>query len=129
MIRVLLADDDERYLRTLQAFLGMHDDIEIVGCASSGSEAVHMEDLLRPDITVMDVFMENVDGITATGAIVRRNPLASVLMLTAGDDFNLRQRSRQVGAAGFITKGEAVARLVPELRQIVEARGRRAELT
>jgi DNA-binding NarL/FixJ family response regulator len=74
VIRVLIADDHELMRGGLRAMLGAHDDIEIVGEASDGGEAVDRAVELRPDVVIMDIRMPRVDGIEATRRLAAQGP-------------------------------------------------------
>jgi DNA-binding NarL/FixJ family response regulator len=74
--------------------------------SSDGDEAVKQFALHRPDLVIMDIRMERMDGIAATRAIRRQSPLAQVVMMTQYDDDDLRTAARDAGAAGYILKDD-----------------------
>lgn len=106
-IRVLLADDDERYVRTLAAFLGLHDDIEVVGVSPDGRAAVEDYGRLTPDVVVMDAYMPEMDGVQAAAAIRAVAPNARIVMLSAHDTAELRERAAEAGVLRFVSKQDA----------------------
>jgi DNA-binding NarL/FixJ family response regulator len=114
-IRVLLADDDERYGRTLATFLGLHDDIEVVGVSPDGRQAVEDYGRLDPDVVVMDAYMPVMDGVQAAAAMRVADPHARVVMISAHDTAELRQRAAEAGVASFVSKQDA-RDLVAEIR-------------
>jgi DNA-binding NarL/FixJ family response regulator len=113
-IRVLVADDQHMVRAGLSLILLPHADIEVVGEASDGDEAVELTRRLRPDVVLMDVRMPRVDGIEATRRIlapgVQHHP--SVLVLTTFDLDEYVYRALRAGAAGFMLKDEPPDRLV-----------------
>ena len=120
-IRVLLVDDDERYVRTLAAFLRTHDDLDVVGTSMSGQDAIGAFDRLKPDVVVMDAYMPEMDGIEATRAITAAKPNARIIMLTAHDTTDLKDRALKAGAAGFLSKQNAARDLPAEIRLVATA--------
>lgn len=134
-IRVLLADDQPLLRSGFALILSTEDDIEVVGQAADGAEAVEAVDRTRPDVVLMDVQMPVLDGIEATRAIVDRGA-AKVLILTTFDRDDYLFDALEAGASGFLLKNadpddlvEAVravahghALLAPEVTQRVIAR-------
>src|SRR5436190_3783009 len=82
-IRVLLVDDHPMLRRRLAAFLSVFDDLELVGEAGGGANAIRLCAQLRPDVVLMDVLMPDMDGATATKAIREQLPQTQVLALTS----------------------------------------------
>lgn len=118
-IRVLLADDDERYARTLATFLGMHDGIEVAGVSPDGRAAVEDYGQLTPDVVVMDAYMPEMDGVQAAAAIRVADPDARIVMLSAHDTAELRKRAAEAGIARFVSKRDA-RDLVDEIRSAMQ---------
>ena len=85
-IRVLLCDDQEELAESIQSVLSTCGDIEVVGIASDGFQAVKAVDTLSPDVVLMDIRMPNMNGVVATQEIKRKNPQTKVLVLTTFDD-------------------------------------------
>lgn len=124
MIRVLLVDDQTIVRAGLSVILGAEDDIEIVGEAADGAEAVRLTRQLRPDVVCMDIRMPGTDGIQATRAIAADPALSSeVLMLTTFDIDEDVFASLEAGAAGFLLKGADEATLLAAIRSVAAGDG------
>ncbi|NTU78127.1 MAG: response regulator transcription factor [Chloroflexales bacterium] len=115
-IRVLLADDHAVVRGGLRFYLAGADDIEIVGEAASGLEALALVAALAPDVVVMDVMMPEMDGITATRELRRRFPKVRVLALTSFSEGELVQRALQAGAIGYLLKDTQAGELGAAIR-------------
>ena len=111
-ISVLIADDHALFVEALEAILSADDRIAVVGNATNGEEAVRLTTELEPDVVLMDISMPVLDGIEATRAIRAARPESSVLMLTGSSSNTDVDRSRRVGAAGYITKDRIAADLI-----------------
>jgi DNA-binding NarL/FixJ family response regulator len=116
-IRVLVVDDVDESRQILRRALGFDEDIEVVGEASSGVEAVGQTETLRPDVVLMDVRMPGGDGILATEQITRRFPGVHVIALTAHDDQESVREMLTAGAAGYLVKGASVDDLMGAVRR------------
>jgi DNA-binding NarL/FixJ family response regulator len=117
VIRVLLADDQQLIRAGLRMLCDAQSDMEVVGEADNGREAVSLAERLSPDLTVMDLRMPGIDGITATGRIVAARPAARVLVLTTfGDDDHLYP-ALTAGACGFLLKDASPAELLDGIRR------------
>jgi CheY-like chemotaxis protein len=103
-IRVLLVDDHAVVRSGLRAFLELLDDIEIVGEAADGAEAVRQVAVLTPDVVVMDLLMPNMDGIAATAAIRHSHPDVEVLALTSFIEEDKVTAALEAGASGYLLK-------------------------
>src|SRR5262249_60439835 len=120
-IRVLIADDHRLFAQALEATLTAESTIEVVGRARNGAEALEMTIDIAPDVVLMDISMPVMDGIEATRRIREVRPEACVLMLTGSHAAADVDRSRDAGAAGYVTKDRIASELVDA---IVEAAGR-----
>jgi DNA-binding NarL/FixJ family response regulator len=116
-IRVLIADDQSLVRAGFRLVLENHDDIEVVGEASNGHEAVHSAGRLQPDVVLMDIRMPELDGIAATAQITERHP-ARVLVLTTYDLDEYVYDALQAGASGFLLKDTPPEQLAGGIRAV-----------
>ncbi|MGW6276247.1 response regulator [Kribbella sp. NPDC055071] len=119
MIRVLIVDDHAIVRTGLSQLLGTADDIELVGAAGDGAEAVTMAAELRPDVVLMDLSMPGTDGIAATGQIVAADPEVHVLVLTSFSDQARILDALQAGAEGYLLKHSEPEVILAGVREIV----------
>jgi two-component system response regulator DegU len=103
-IRVLVADDQEIYREMMLSTLAEEDDLEVVGEASNGEEAIEKCRQLGPDIILLDINMPKMNGIQATKTIVETCPATKVVILSAFDDDQYVLQLARVGAKGYILK-------------------------
>ena len=120
-VRVALADDQELVRTGLRLILSAEPDLEVVGEAVDGAEAVALARELRPDVLLMDIRMPNLDGIAATRRITQLQPATRVVMLTTFDRSQLLYDALVAGASGFLLKDVPRAQLVGGVRAV--ARG------
>jgi DNA-binding NarL/FixJ family response regulator len=121
LIRVVLADDHAVVRAGLRAVLGVAKDIEIIGEAKNGREAVDMAERFKPDVVVMDLSMPDLDGTAATKEIVAKGLAARVLVLTMHAEEDYLVPLMEAGAAGYLVKSAADRDLVDAVRAV--ARG------
>ena len=117
-IRVLIADDHRLFAEALDAILASEPEIEVVGRARNGQEAVEQALALKPDVILMDIAMPVVDGVEATKRIRKKLKRACVLMLTGSNSRTDVARAREAGAAGYVTKDKIAAQLVDAIREL-----------
>src|SRR3712207_6080907 len=103
-VRVLIADDHSVVRQGLQMFLGLDPEIEVIGEAEDGVQAVRMAKQLRPDVVLMDLLMPQMDGIQATAAIRREVPDTEVLALTSVLEDEKVVGAVRAGAIGYLLK-------------------------
>ena len=115
-IRVLLVDDQELFREGLETLLSVHADIQVVGQARNGREAVDVATRARPDVVLMDVRMPLLDGIRATRLLAEVLPRCRVIVLTTFDDDEYVFDALRAGAAGYLLKDVPSARLVEAIR-------------
>ncbi|MEV6635557.1 response regulator transcription factor [Actinoplanes sp. NPDC051470] len=120
MIRVLLADDHQMVRTGFRVILDLEDDIEVIGEASDGAQAIDLAGSLRPDVVLMDVEMPGTDGLAATRRITTRDG-PRVLILTTFDRDEYLFEALQAGASGFLLKNGTPEALTEAVR--VVARG------
>ena len=124
MIRLLIADDQAVVRAGLSVILGAEPDIEVVGEAIDGADAVRLAKELRPDLICMDIRMPGMDGIAATRTITADPELeADVLILTTFDVDADVFAALEAGAAGFLLKGADEATLLAAIRSVAAGEG------
>ena len=121
--RVVVADDNGTYGVLLSRYLSSQPDLEVVGLAYDGTEAIRMATTLRPDLVVMDLRMPGVDGFEATRVLNESQPDVKVIALTAYGAGDSERRAAEAGAVAFLPKAEVDRKLI-ELIRTVGARGR-----
>lgn len=117
-IRVLIVDDHAILREGIRALLALQDDIDIVGEAAEGKEAVDKARQLEPDVVLMDVAMPLMDGLEATRRIRKENPRTKILILTQYDNKEYVLSSIKSGASGCIPKRAVVSELVSAIRAV-----------
>jgi two-component system, NarL family, response regulator LiaR len=118
MIRVLIADDHPLVRQGLRTYLETIDDIDVVGEATEGEEAVRLTSDLEPDVVVMDLAMPIVDGIEATRRIVEALPTMKVIALTSFATDDKVFPAIQAGAVGYLLKEAEPAELAEAIRKV-----------
>lgn len=103
-IRILIADDHPMFRFGLRALLSAESDMEVVGEATTGQEAVILATSLKPDLILMDINLPQLNGIEATRQIVKKNPAVGILIITMFEDDTVFA-ALQAGARGYLLKG------------------------
>jgi DNA-binding NarL/FixJ family response regulator len=103
-IRVLIVDDHAMVRRGMRDFLGLHDDLEVVGEAADGMAALEATAALQPDVVVMDLMMPGLDGIGATAELKARYPAVEVVAITSFIEEDRITAAIEAGASGFLLK-------------------------
>ena len=119
-IRVLVADDHAIVRMGLIALLAIDGDIEVVGEAEDGAEAVKLAESTKPDVVIMDIMMPVMDGIDATAEIVKRVPGAKVLVLTTSNSSDDYSGALAAGARGIVVKRAANMELLSSIRKVAD---------
>lgn len=119
-IKLLIADDHNLVREGISAIMRMQDDIDVVGEASDGLEAVNMTETLCPDIVLMDISMPKLGGFEATVEIKRRFPDTKIIVLTQHDDTEYIGRFLKAGVSGYIVKKALGSDLVAAVRAVAE---------
>jgi NarL family two-component system response regulator LiaR len=117
VISVLIADDHPFVRHGLRTYLETLDDLEVVGEASDGSEAVELAGQLLPEVVLMDLVMPELDGVEATRAIRAASPSTKVIVLTSFDDDEKVFPAIKAGAAGYLLKDVHPAELAEAVRK------------
>ena len=118
MIRVLVADDQATVRDGLVTLLGLLPDVEVIGAAADGEEAVALTTATHPDVVLMDLRMPNLDGVAATERIVAQAPGTAVLVLTTYADDDSLAGALRAGAHGYLTKDAGRVELAAAVRAV-----------
>ena len=117
-IRVLIADDQRVVRDGLSMLVALIDDVEVVGTACDGAEAVRLAEDHRPDVVLMDLRMPGTDGIAATANLRQRLPATRVLVLTTYADEDAIVPALQAGARGYLTKDASAEQIEAAIRAV-----------
>ncbi|MDO9348294.1 MAG: response regulator, partial [Anaerolineales bacterium] len=130
-IRVLIVDDNAETRENIRKLLQFESNIEVVGAAKSGREAIQLSQEITPDVVLMDINMPDMDGIAATEEIRKHTPSIQVVILSVQGDQNYMRRAMLVGARDFLTKPPMPDDLTATIRRAGavarEERGKRAQ--
>jgi DNA-binding NarL/FixJ family response regulator len=122
MIRVLIADDDELFLESLQALIDRQPELRVVATAANGVEAIERAEELEPEAVVLDLHMPLLDGVSALARLRETRPHVCLIALTGDSDPKLHRAAEQAGADAVLEKHEMARGLVDRI-----ARGRREQ--
>jgi NarL family two-component system response regulator LiaR len=115
-IRIMVVDDHPITRAGLTLFLKAHNDLSLVGEASSGEEAVALCEKVSPDVVLMDLKLPGIDGVSAMLAIRERHPQVQVIVLTSYPDPSFVEHAVQEGAVGYLLKNVSAQELVDAIR-------------
>jgi DNA-binding NarL/FixJ family response regulator len=118
MIRLLVVDDQDIFRQDLAILLSAEGDLDVVGQASHGREAIAFTQHLQPDVILMDVRMPLCNGVAATREIMQRYPWIRILVLTTFDDDEYVWQSLQAGALGYLLKHTPIEQIVTAIRSV-----------
>jgi pilus assembly protein CpaE len=128
VIRVLIVDDIPETRENLKKMLYFESDIEIVGAAASGEEAIELSKQTRPHIVLMDINMPGLDGISASEAITRDVSFAQIIMMSVQSEADYLRRSMLAGARDFLTKPFTMDELISTVRRVYEIHAKPAAM-
>jgi DNA-binding NarL/FixJ family response regulator len=117
-VRVLLVDDQPLVRSGLRVLMADHPDLEVVGEAATGAEALRLVGEVSPDVVVMDVRMPGMDGIEATRRITAGSAMTRVLVLTTFDEDDYLYGALRAGASGFVVKDMALDDILAAIRVV-----------
>src|ERR1051325_8395838 len=116
-IRVLIVDDVSETRENVRKLLQFESDVDVVGVARTGKEAIQVSQELNPDVVLMDINMPDMDGIAATEAIRAKQPAVQVIILSVQSDNNYMRKAMLVGARDFLTKPPMGDELISAIRR------------
>ena len=122
-IRVLVVDDHAVVRSGIEYSLMAIDDIELVGSADKGADAVRLCEELQPDVVLMDMIMPEMDGVSATRAVLKRCPQVRVIALTSFQEGSLVQKALQAGAISYLLKDVGMEELAAAIRSAARGQG------
>jgi NarL family two-component system response regulator LiaR len=123
MIRVMIVDDHTMVREGLKILLSTTDDLEVVGEAANGPEALRICASIQPDVVLMDIVMPGMDGVTTTGHLLEDCPGARVIALTSFADEESVERALEAGAISYLLKDASPQKLAQAIREAFEGRG------
>lgn len=115
-IRVMIVDDHTMVRKGLSTFLKVYDDLELAGEAESGEDAIRLCGEMKPDVVLMDMLLEGMDGAAATREIRQQYPQVQVIVLTSFREVKLIQRALEAGAIGYLIKNVQADELAQAIR-------------
>jgi len=121
-IKVLIADDNAKFIESVKKLLANDQDIEVIGEAREGKEAVLKAKELKPDIVLMDVRMPGMNGLEATRELNQIMPEVKTIILTIYDIDEYRDAAENSGAFGFVLKKSMRNKLIQTIRETFESR-------
>jgi len=121
-IRIMLVDDHAVVRSGLSAFLSVNPDLELVGEAENGEQAVVRANALKPDVILMDLMMPVMDGVAATMAIKKQNPGIQIIALTSFQEDELVQSALKAGAVGYLMKNVTARELAAAIKSARDGR-------
>src|SRR5512133_1324275 len=114
--RIMLVDDHAVVRSAFGAFRSVNPDLELVGEAENGEQAVVRANILKPDVILMDLMMPVMDGVTATGAIKKQNPSIQIIALTSFQEDELVRNAMKAGAVGYLMKNVTARELAAAIQ-------------
>ena len=117
-MRILVADDQEAVRKRVCAALTAHEGFEVCGEASNGKEAVEKAKELNPDLILLDITMSVLNGLDAARQIRAFAPETPIVILSVHKSRQLMEEARKIGVQGYVTKGEAVQKLIQAVETV-----------
>jgi len=119
IVRTLIVDDNATFRRRVKEFLASEPDIEVIGEAADGQEAILKARALHPDLVLMDVRMPGTNGLDATRQLKEEMPELRVIILTIYELQEYREAALASGANGYVVKKSLIEELVPVIREVM----------
>jgi DNA-binding NarL/FixJ family response regulator len=126
-VRVLIVDDQDIIRVGLSLVIEEFDDIQLIGSAANGMEALQLCKTLKPDVVLLDLLMPGMDGITTISNIRTVYPKARIVVLTSSDDERLIQRALHAGALSYLVKNVTVPALIDAIRAATQGKSTLAQ--
>lgn len=117
-IRVLLVDDNPKFLQMMADVLALVSDFQVVGAVPSGREALAKIEQLQPDLVLVDMAMPGLDGLEVTRRIKKQPAAPRVIILTLHSDLEYQQAAQAAGADGYVVKWDLGVQLLPLIRSL-----------
>lgn len=117
-IRVMIVDDHPAVRLGLSTFLDLCDDLELIGEAENGQQAVELIERKKPDVVLMDLVMPIMDGVTATHIIHQRYPYVQVIVLTSTVDYDIIDKAIAAGARSYMLKDVSIDTMADAIRSV-----------
>lgn len=118
-VRVLIADDHDVVRRGIRSVLSSEPNLEIIGEAAAGGEAVRKAEELRPDLILLDISLPDFSGVEAAVRIRRVSPESTILFLSQHDSIQVANEALRTGARGFVAKSDAARELSGAIRTVM----------
>src|SRR4030095_13536170 len=122
LIRVLLVDDFAAFRKFTVLTLDVSPDIEVVGEAATGAEAVSAAELLEPDLVLLDISLPDMNGFQVSHRIRQVSPDSRIIFVTANNSRMIARAALSDGAMGFVSKQNAVVELLPAIRAVMQGK-------
>ncbi len=117
-VKILLADDNARFRQRVKEFLASEPDIQVIGEAANGREAIRKAEDLRPNLILMDLMMPGMNGLEATRRLHRNMPTIKIIILTMFETAEFQEAAMHAGAGGYVVKKDLIEALLPAIRQV-----------
>ena len=121
-ICVLLAEDHARFRKSLKVLVELEEDIQVIGEAKNGIQAVELNEKLHPDVVVMDIAMPLLNGLQATRQIMETSPATKVLILSSHADPEYIRQAMMRGASGYLVKQSSASVLAEAIREVMKGK-------
>jgi DNA-binding NarL/FixJ family response regulator len=122
MIKIVLADDNIRILNVIEHLLNDEADMHVLGIAHSGSEALELSRINRPDVLITDIVMYGMNGIQLIQEVLKELPGIKSLVLSMHDNDTYVQQALEAGASGYVLKGRAGTDLIPAIHNAMSGK-------